>query len=52
MPVSALSGYQPGCAPGGDHRPPPPGPRYYPEDQLTDQQERFVAAELIREQAL
>lgn len=30
----------------------PPGPRYYPEDQLTDQQERFVAAELIRERAL
>jgi GTP-binding protein Era len=30
----------------------PQGPRYYPEDQITDQQERFVAAELIREQAL
>ncbi|MBM3190650.1 MAG: GTPase Era [Chloroflexi bacterium] len=28
------------------------GPRFYPEDQLTDQRERFVAAELIREQAL
>lgn len=30
----------------------PQGPRYYPKDQITDQQERFVAAELIREQAL
>jgi len=30
----------------------PSGPRYYPEDQITDQQERFVAAELIRERAL
>lgn len=30
----------------------PCGPRYYPEDQITDQQERFVASELIREQIL
>jgi GTP-binding protein Era len=30
----------------------PPGPRYYPEDQVTDQQTRFIAAELIREAAL
>jgi GTP-binding protein Era len=30
----------------------PPGPRYYPEDQITDQQTRFIAAELIREAAL
>jgi len=30
----------------------PLGPRYYPSDQLTDQEERFLAAELIREQAL
>jgi len=30
----------------------PPGPRFYPADQLTDQTERFVAAELIREQVL
>jgi GTP-binding protein Era len=30
----------------------PPGPRYYPEDQVTDQQERFIASEMIREQAL
>jgi GTPase len=30
----------------------PAGPRYYPPDQITDQQERFMAAELIREQVL
>ena len=30
----------------------PPGPRYYPEDQVTDQQTRFIVAELIREAAL
>jgi GTP-binding protein Era len=30
----------------------PRGPRYYPSDQLTDQNMRFLAAELIREQVL
>lgn len=30
----------------------PVGPRYYPEDQVTDMELRFIAAELIREQAL
>lgn len=30
----------------------PLGPRYYPPDQLTDMQTRFIVAELIREQAL
>jgi GTP-binding protein Era len=30
----------------------PPGPRYYPEEQVTDQQTRFIVAELIREAAL
>jgi GTP-binding protein Era len=30
----------------------PAGPRYYPEDQVTDLQMRFIAAELIREKAL
>ena len=30
----------------------PFGPRYYPEEQITDQQLRFMAAELIREQAM
>jgi GTP-binding protein Era len=30
----------------------PEGPRYYPPDQVTDQQERFMAGELVREQLL
>jgi GTP-binding protein Era len=30
----------------------PPGPRYYPADQVTDQQERFIVGELVREQVL
>ncbi|MGQ9682278.1 MAG: GTPase Era [Anaerolineae bacterium] len=30
----------------------PMGPRYFPEEQITDQQERFIVAELIREQVL
>jgi GTP-binding protein Era len=29
-----------------------PGPRFYPAEQLTDQEERFVASELIREQVM
>ncbi len=27
----------------------PEGPRYFPEDQLTDQPERFIVAEMVRE---
>jgi GTP-binding protein Era len=30
----------------------PPGPQFYPPDQVTDQPLRFMAAELIREQVL
>ncbi len=30
----------------------PPGPQYYPPDLVTDQPERFIMAELIREQVL
>jgi len=30
----------------------PEGPRYFPEDQFTDQPERFIAAEIIREKVL
>jgi GTP-binding protein Era len=30
----------------------PEGPRYYPGDQITDQTEREIAAELVREQVL
>lgn len=30
----------------------PEGPRYFPDDTLTDQPERFICAEMIREKAL
>ena len=30
----------------------PEGPRFYPEDQLTDVPERFIVAEMVREQIL
>jgi len=30
----------------------PEGPRYYPADQISDQQDRFMVSELIREQVL
>lgn len=30
----------------------PLGPRFFPAEQITDQQERFIAAELVREAAL
>jgi GTP-binding protein Era len=30
----------------------PEGPLYYPEDMITDQQERFIITEIIREKAL
>lgn len=30
----------------------PEGPKYYPEDMVTDQQERFIVMEIIREKAL
>ena len=30
----------------------PEGPRYYPEDMITDRQERFIVMEIIREKAL
>jgi GTPase len=30
----------------------PEGPRYFPEDQFTDQPEKFIAAEIVREKIL
>src|SRR3712207_9555202 len=30
----------------------PEGPKYYPDDMITDVQERFVVSEIIREKAL
>ena len=43
---------RPGCASGKGARFLPEGPRYFPEDQITDQPVRFMVAEIIREQVL
>ncbi len=48
VPVSALQGDVGGLVDTIVRRL-PPGPRYFPEDQLTDQPERFIVAELVRE---
>jgi len=50
VPVSALKGDNLDALLTEIVRQLPQGPRYYPEDTLTDQPERLIAAEMIREQ--
>src|SRR5260221_1892992 len=52
VPISALRGS--GCDELLDEilKQLPEGARYFPEDQVTDQPERFLAAEIIREKAI
>jgi GTP-binding protein Era len=52
VPISALKGS--GCAELMDEilKRLPEGEPYFPEDQVTDQPERFLAAEIIREKAI
>ena len=50
VPVSALKADNIDALLGATIRYLPEGPRYFPSDQLTDQPERFLIAELIREQ--
>jgi GTP-binding protein Era len=52
VPISAMKGT--GCADleGEIFRLLPEGQPYFPEDQVTDQPERFLAAEIIREKAI
>jgi GTP-binding protein Era len=52
LPVSALHGDNLNALLEATIERLPFGPRYYPEDQVTDQQTRFIAAELVREQVL
>lgn len=52
MPISALTGEGVGELTEAIIRELPKGPRYFPPDHLTDQPERFLAAELIREAVL
>jgi len=52
IPVSALYGNNVGTLLEQLAKYMPEGPRYYPEDQVTDHPEQFVCAELIREKIL
>ena len=52
FPISAKSGDGLEAVVSAVFRKLPKGPPYFPEDHLTDQPERFLASELIREKAL
>jgi len=52
VPLSALTGENEECLKDVLFRILPEGPMYYDEDELTDQPERQIVAELIREKAL
>jgi GTP-binding protein Era len=52
IPISAMRGQGLDVLLDKTIRALPAGPRYFPEDQLTDQPERFMAAEIVREKVL
>lgn len=52
IPLSAISGDGVAELVHAVTRMLPPGPSYYPEDQVTDLPERFIAAEMIREKIM
>lgn len=52
VPVSALKGVNTGRLLSLIKGLLPEGPRYYPEDMVTDQLERFMVAEIVREKAM
>jgi len=52
VPISALKGEGVDALMGEIPQLLPEGPQYYPEDQLTDVPERFIVAEMIREQII
>ena len=52
IPLSALTGENTQALLKGLQGVLEPGPMYFPEDQITDQPERQIAAEIIREKAL
>lgn len=49
VPISARTGENVPLLVDGVLERLPPGPRYFAEDELTDQTERFIAAEIVRE---
>jgi len=52
VPLSALTGENAQALLGSIRKVLPEGPMYFPEDQITDQPERQITAEIIREKAL
>jgi GTP-binding protein Era len=50
VPVSALEGTQVDILMPAMQKLLPPGPPYFPDDIITDMPERFIAAEMVREQ--
>ena len=52
IPVSARTGDNVATVMGELKKILPPGPQYFPEDMVTDQPERVLAAEIIREKLL
>jgi len=52
VPISAMTGDGTGLLKNVIIASLPEGPKYFPDDTLTDQPERFICAEMIREKAL
>jgi GTP-binding protein Era len=52
IPISAMTGDGLDAVKDAVIRRLPPGPRYFPEDAITDQPERFFASEIVREKVL
>jgi GTP-binding protein Era len=52
IPISALSGENVDVLLRAIEAALPEGPRYYPEDEITDEPERAIAAEIIREKVM
>ncbi len=52
VPISALKGENTEALIRSTLQYLPPGPQYYPEDAITDQPERLIIAELIREKVI
>lgn len=52
IPISAVTGHNLNILRGAIVEKLPEGPKYFPDEMITDQPERFVVSEIIREKAL
>ncbi len=52
IPISAVTGHNLNILRGAIVEKLPEGPKYFPDDVVTDQPERFIVSEIIREKAL